>query len=347
MRWGSIVRIALVSALVGLLVTLVAVLINWLPDPASEQMERIEFVFWFATIICIVIFALVAGVILYSVVRFRAAPDDDNDGPPIHGHTGLEIAWTAVPAVLVTAIAVVSAIVLARNDDTGKNPLKVDVTAVQFAWKFSYPASGNLTSGVLMLPLGRPVELTLRANDVIHSFWVPNFGQKQDAVPGITTRLVITPNRLGTYPIICTELCGLGHAAMRSSAHVVSPSQFASWVKRQRPTGGGGAGGGGGGGSGGDAGALLFDSQGCSGCHEFTPAGSDAQIGPSLDNLAADAKKSGKPLEDYVHESIRDPGAYVVPGYQNGVMPTFDSLSDEQVDALVQYLTEAKGGAKQ
>jgi cytochrome c oxidase subunit 2 len=351
-RWGSIVRIALVGALVGLLVTLVAVLIHWLPDPASEQMERIEFVYWFATIICIVIFALVGGVILYSVVRFRAAPDDDNDGPPIHGHTGLEIAWTAVPALLVTAIAIVSAIVLARNDDVGKNPLKVDVTAVQFAWKFAYPGHRNATSGVLVLPLGRPVELTLRANDVIHSFWVPNFGQKQDAVPGITTRLVITPNKLGTYTIICTELYGLGHAAMRSTARVVSPAQFAAWVKRQQPSGGGAGGGGGGsggggGGGGGNEGASLFTDQGCGGCHEYKRAGSDARIGPSLDNLAADAQKAGKPLADYVHESIRDPGAYVVPGYQNGVMPTFSSLSDEQVDALVQYLTEAKGGAKQ
>jgi len=215
-------------------VTLVAVLIHWLPDPASEQMERIEFVFWFATIICIVIFALVAGVILYSVVRFRAAPDDDNDGPPIHGHTGLEIAWTAVPALLVTAIAVVSAIVLARNDDVGKNPLKVDVTAVQFAWKFSYPASGNLTSGVLMLPLGRPVELTLRANDVIHSFWVPNFGQKMEAVPGIETSILVTPKRTGEFAVVCTELCGLGHATMRAKARVVKQAEFDRWVKEQR-----------------------------------------------------------------------------------------------------------------
>ena len=113
MRRGSVVRIALVGVLVGVVVALVAVLIDWLPDPASEEMERIEFVYWFATVISIAIFALVAAVILYSVVRFRAAPDDDSDGPPIHGHTGLEIAWTAVPTLLVTSIAVVSAIVLA------------------------------------------------------------------------------------------------------------------------------------------------------------------------------------------------------------------------------------------
>ncbi len=342
-RRGSIVRILLVGALVGFLVALVAVLIDWLPDPASEQMERIEFVYWFATIISIVIFAIVAGVILFSVVRFRAAPDDDSDGPPIHGHTGLEIAWTAVPTVLVTAIAIVSAVVLAKNDDTGPNPLKVDVTAAQFAWSFSYPGHGNVKSGQLMLPIDRPVEFTLRANDVLHSFWIPDMGQKQDAVPGITTRLVITPNKLGSYPVVCTELCGLGHSVMRAKATVVTAAAFAKWIADQQPKGGT-AGGGSGGGS--ADGAALFESQGCSGCHAFTKAGSDAEIGPNLDNLAADAKKDGKDPAEYVAESIRDPAAYVVPGFQAGTMPTFDSLSADEVAALVQYLT-GEGGGKQ
>jgi cytochrome c oxidase subunit 2 len=346
-RRGSIVRILLVGALVGVAVTLVAVLIHWLPDSASEEMDRIEFVYWFVTIISIVIFALVAGVILFSVVRFRAAPDDDSDGPPIHGHTGLEIAWTAVPAILVTAIAIVSAIVLARNDDAGADPLKVDVTARQFAWSFAYPAQKNLASGELVLPVHRAVELNLRANDVLHSFWIPEMGQKQDAVPGISTRLVITPTKIGEYPIVCTELCGLGHAAMRANARVVSEADFAAWVDEQQGAGSGGGSAGGGSGGGKPDAAALFESQGCSGCHEFEPAGSKGQIGPSLDNLAADAQKAGKPVDEYVHESIRDPGAYVVPGYQNGTMPTFSALSDDEVDALVQYLTGGKGGASE
>ena len=93
-----------------------ALLIPWLPDPASEQADRIDFVFWFVTAICIAIFALVAAVIVYSVFHFRARPDDDEDGPPTHGNTGLEIVWTAVPAALVTAISIVSAVVLAKNE---------------------------------------------------------------------------------------------------------------------------------------------------------------------------------------------------------------------------------------
>jgi cytochrome c oxidase subunit II len=336
-RRGSIVRIVLVGLLVGVLVTLVAVLIDWLPDSASEEMDRITFTYWFATIICIAIFALVAGCLLYMVVRFRAAPDDDSDGPPIHGHTGLEIAWTAVPTVLVTAIAVVSAVVLARNGDAGDDFLNVDVTAQQFAWSFTYPDQDGLRSTRLVLPLGRAVKLNLRANDVIHSFWIPDMGQKQDAVPGITTTLVITPTKEGDYPLVCTELCGLGHASMRAPVRVLRPAAFAAWVREQQQGQPGG---------GGNEGASLFTSEGCGSCHAFEPAGTTAEVGPSLDNLEADAQRAGQPLEQYVRDSIQKPDDYVVPGYSEGVMPAFDGLTEDQLDALVQYLTGGGEGAE-
>src|SRR4051794_32067012 len=137
----------------------VALGFDWLPEDASRQSGRIHFVFWFVTVICIAIFALVTAVIAYSVVRFRKRPDDDADGPPIHGHTGLEIVWTVIPTVLVTAISILSAIVLAKNGDAGSNPLRVDVTAQQFAWTFAYPSLGNVQSTTLRLPIDRPVKL--------------------------------------------------------------------------------------------------------------------------------------------------------------------------------------------
>src|SRR5215218_7013721 len=171
--------------------TAIAYFIDWLPEQASEQRERIDFVFWLTTGICVGIFALVAAVIIYAVFKFRVQPDDESDGPPIHGHTGLEIAWTAVPAALVVTIAVASAVVLARNERTGDNPLRIEVTAQQFAWTFRYP--NGLRTGDLRLPVGRTTVLRMSARDVIHSFWVPQFGQKQDVVPGIVTELVITP----------------------------------------------------------------------------------------------------------------------------------------------------------
>ena len=132
-----------IGIVVAILATLVAVLIQWLPTSASEEMDRIEFVYWFATIICIAVFALVMAVLIYSVMAFRSPPEDESDGPPIHGNTGLEIAWTVVPAILVIAIGVLSAFVLSKNSEAGPNPLNVKVFAQQFAWRFVYPDDGG------------------------------------------------------------------------------------------------------------------------------------------------------------------------------------------------------------
>jgi len=137
MRRGSILTLLGIGLIAGGAAAAVALLLPWLPEPASREAGRIDFVFWFVIWICILIFAVVTAVLLYSVVRFRAAPDDDSDGPPIHGHSGLEIAWTLIPTVLVTSIAIVSAIVLAQNDAQGQDVLNVDVTAQQFAWTFT------------------------------------------------------------------------------------------------------------------------------------------------------------------------------------------------------------------
>ena len=169
---------------------------------------------------------------------------------------------------------------------------------------------------------------------MIHSFWVPEFGQKQDAVPGLLTKLVITPKRLGTFPVICTELCGLGHALMRSEAIVLSEDKFLSWTKSQRGGGATGAGA-----RAAASGKALFVSNGCDGCHTFKPAGAKGTVGPDLDNLRRPRRQAGQPLEQFIHQSIVDPNAYVEPGYQKGVMPeTFSTLPKQQLDALVKYL---------
>jgi len=345
-RRGSIVQLVLLGMLFGGGAAAVALLIPWLPDPASQQADRIDFVFWFVTAICIAIFALVAAVIVYSLLKFRARPDDDSDGPPTHGHTGLEIVWTAVPAMLVTAISIVSAVVLARNDHlpqasaaSGQKdplaPLVVDVQAQQFAWLFKYPGYGNATSSTLRLPVHVPVKLRIKSLDVIHSFWVPQFGQKQDAVPGMETHLAITPDRRGTFPVICTELCGLGHAVMRSWAEVMPRAKFLAWTNSK---GNGGSAGGGGA----DAKTLFVDN-GCDGCHTFKAAGANGKVGPDLDKLPELARKAGKPLDEFVRQSIVDPSAYIEPGYPNAMPGTFASLPKDQLDALVKYLSG--GGA--
>jgi len=232
-RRGSIVQLVLFGAVAAGVATAVALIPDWLPKSASDEAGRIDFVFWFVTGICIFVFAIVAAVSVLAVVRFRARPDDDSDGPPIHGHTGLEILWTAVPTLLVTAIAIVSAVVLAKNDAAGATPLRVDVFAQQFFWSYTYPGYENKESSILRLPVNRSVVLTMHAKDVIHSFWVPEFRQKQDVVPGISPTVHITPNKVGTYPVVCTELCGLGHALMRSRVVVMEPEAFERWAQRK------------------------------------------------------------------------------------------------------------------
>jgi cytochrome c oxidase subunit II len=346
-RRGSIVQLVAIGVVAGGIATAVALIPNWLPPAASDEAGRIDFVFWFVTGICIFIFAIVAAVSVIAVLKFRAKPDDDSDGPPIHGHTGLEIAWTAIPALLVTAIAIVSAIVLAKDDAAGSNPLRVNVTAQQFVWTFTYPQFGNKVSPVLRLPVKRSVVLHMTSKDVIHSFWVPEFRQKQDLVPGINPTLHITPNRVGTYPVICTELCGLGHALMRSRTVVMKADEFQRWAS---------------GGQGGQSaspppasgrppktqeGLTLFKQHGCDGCHTLSAAGSTGTIGPNLDQLAAEAQRAHQPLEAFVRESIVNPNAYVEKGFPKGVMPEDfgRKLSADQLRFLVDFLVaSAKKG---
>jgi cytochrome c oxidase subunit II len=230
----GIAQLVAIGVVIGIVVTLVAVLFQWLPTSASEEFDRIQDIYWFATVISIVIFSLVAAVVVYSVWKWHVPLDDDAEGPPIHGNTGLEIVWTAIPAILVIALGIVSAFVLSENGQAGSNPLQVTVIGQQFAWKFQYPDEGGFQTGELVLPVGRETKFTMEAVDVIHSFWVPNFGQKMDAVPGIETSILVTPTRTGDFAVVCTELCGLGHATMRAKARVVTRAEFDKWVAEQK-----------------------------------------------------------------------------------------------------------------
>jgi cytochrome c oxidase subunit II len=314
LRRGAILSLIVIALVVAAVTTAIAYFIDWLPEQASEERKGIDFVLWLTIGICIFVFAVVAAVSIYAGFKFRARPDDDSDGPPIHGHTGLEILWTAVPTVLVTVIAVASAIVLAQNDRASANPLRVNVLAQQFAWSFTYPDHGDLSSTQLYLPVGRSAKLFIEARDVIHSFWVPEFGQKQDAVPGIVTTLVVTPTKTGRYRIICTELCGPGHGLMRSRAIVLSQPEFAAWTRRQGETTGGDA----------EDPRDLFVSS-CGSCHVLEKAGTTGTIGPDLDEHPHS--------EQEAEEQIRNGG--------NG-MPAFEGqLTDAQIEALAKYVSGA------
>jgi cytochrome c oxidase subunit II len=361
MRRGSIVALLGLALVAGGVATAVALVPTWLPEAASREAGRIDFVFWFVIAICIAIFAIVAAALAYSVARFRVQEDDFEDGPPVHGHTGLEITWTLIPFLLVTGIAIVSAIVLSRNDAQAKDTLRVDVTAQQFAFTFNYPDAKNVTSPVLRLPKGRSVELYMRSLDVIHSVFVPEFSQKEDVVPGMVTQLHITPTRLGTFPLECTELCGLGHSLMRSEAVVMEPAAFDAWLKQQEKAAGPSTSTTTSGSatttvtlpagtttsstppSSSAAGLAVFNGSGCSSCHTLSAAKATGTIGPDLDKLVSYAKQAKQPLAAFVHQSIVDPSAYVQSGYQDLMPKTFGQLPKAQLDALVTFLV---GSAK-
>ncbi len=339
MRRRAVIQMIVIGLLTGIATGAVAYFIPWLPDAASAEAGPIDAVYWFVAIICALIFALVAGVSIYAGWKFRAPPDDLDDGSPIHGHTGLEIVWTAIPTVLVVAMSVWSGIVLIQIERV-EDPRRVEVVSQQFAWRFHDPELDR-TEGELVLRVDEPVELVLTSRDVIHSFWVPEFRMKQDAVPGIETETVITPTKEGTFPVICTELCGLGHAAMRSRARVLSAEDYEAWAADEEQAAGGEDEGGEG--EDGEAdGAAVFEEAGCGSCHALADAGTDAAVGPDLDRvLAADHGDEG-----HVRESIVNPNAEITEGYQPNVMPQDyeERLSEEELDALVAYLVEAAGG---
>jgi len=224
-----LVPLIVIAVVIGGITSAVALFIDWIPQQASEQADRVDSLMWFVVWASVVIFTLVATVLVYSAWKFRAAPGDEGDGPPVHGNTKLEIVWTVVPTLLLVVTAVWAYLVLSDNEALAQDRLVVDVTAQQFAWGYSYP-DGNVGTGDLRVPVGRQVELRMRSKDVIHDFYVKEFRVKEDVVPGITTRVIFNPTRTGTYQVICAELCGVGHAVMRSRVIVMEPAAYDAWL---------------------------------------------------------------------------------------------------------------------
>jgi cytochrome c oxidase subunit 2 len=234
--------------LIGLIASAIGVAaglaIDWFPTDATSSADEIDTLYDVLVIVSVPVFVLVMTIAIYSVIRFRARPGDKSDGAPIHGNARLEVVWVLVPTIIVSALAAYGWIVLDDVEAKKSNELTVDVYAQQFAWRFVYPPEGNRKvdrSQQLWLPKDRPVYFRIHSDDVIHSFWVPQFRMKQDAVPGLVTRTRVTPDKVGTYQVVCTELCGIGHATMRQTVRVVNPPEFDRYMTRQAQDGGGAA----------------------------------------------------------------------------------------------------------
>jgi cytochrome c oxidase subunit 2 len=336
-------RMLLIGAIASILGIALALMIDWFPVAASKQAESID-TLWDVLLICSVpVFVLVETVVLYSAFKFRMRPGEElKDGPPIHGNTKLEIIWTAIPAILLVGLCTYAYVVLTDIEKAQANSMEVRVVGEQFTWTFYIRGDDGkeVASPQLYLPVNKPVNFTVQSKDVIHDFWVPAFRMKIDAVPGINTHLRVTPTRQGDFPVVCAELCGLGHSTMRQTAHVLPQAEFDAQLAKLRE-GGGPAGGGGGGGGGTTNAEQLFtqaaEPTACGSCHTLSKAGTTGTTGPNLDQALPGLSDAE------IRQSIVDPDAKITQGFSPGLMPRYgESLSAEQVDALVKYLSEVK-----
>jgi cytochrome c oxidase subunit II len=344
-------RMLLIGAIASAIGIAVALAIDWFPTQASVQGEKIDTLWDVLLIASVPVFVLVETIVLYSAIKFRMRPGEElKDGPPIHGNTRLEIIWTAIPAILLVGLCTYAYVTLTDIEKAQANAMNVRVVGQQFTWTFYYKGEDGkeIASPQLYLPENTPVYFTVQSKDVIHDFWVPAFRMKIDAVPGIDTHLrVTTKGAPGDYPVVCAELCGLGHSTMRQTAHVVSKADFDAQISKLAAGpgaagGGGNAGGGGGGGGGAADGKTLFTDTAqptpCASCHTLADAGATGTVGPNLDQVVP------KLSDADIKQSIVDPNAKITEGFQPGIMPEFgQSLSDAQVTALVKYLKEVAG----
>lgn len=224
-----------------------------MPEPITDEANKIRDLWNFTLAIALVVFFVVEGAILYAVFRFRKR----NDDLPVqtHGSTLVEIIWTTIPVLIVIALFVNAFIVLREVENTADpEDLTVQVQGFQFQWEFTYTmndlgtntpdreAEGEISVlgnpsdiPILRIPVGEPVEFALRSDDVIHSFYVRNFLYKLDVIPGRDNRFVVTAHETGEFHAQCAELCGLDHALMQFELHVLSRADFDAWVAENAP----------------------------------------------------------------------------------------------------------------
>jgi cytochrome c oxidase subunit 2 len=332
-----VTKLVALGIVLGLIGSFLLIQLPWMPVRASKEATRTDQLINALTYVSGAIFGLCMVVMLYAIWKWRRRDGDMRDGIPLHGHTGLEIFWTAIPVLIVTIFGIAAGVDLSRNESVAKagTPLRtVLATGSRYSWSFKYVSDGGFTSSTLYLPEGQGARIETTSTDVIHGFFVAEWRVKADAVPGIINRTFVTPTRTGTYRVLCSALCGPGHAGMSTVniAKVVSAGDYTKWVAQQKNQA-----------SSQPAGEAVFNgTSGCGGCHTLAAAGAKGTVGPDLEvsRLTSDAKSAGESLKDFIHESIVDPNKYIAKGFPANVMPgTFgQSLSKKDIDALVTYL---------
>ena len=301
---------------------------------ASDIAQRVDLLFYTLVALTGMVAIAIITLMIVFCVRYRAGAQVDRRNPPV-GLRWLEYGWTFTPLAIFLAIFCWAAVVYAHFYAPAPGAMTVFVVGKQWMWKAEH-ANGRREIDELHLPLGQPVRLVLSTEDVIHSFYVPAFRIKQDAVPGRYTTISFTPTREGEYWLHCAEYCGTDHARMGGRVVVMAPAAFATWLERGTSNASLAA-----------LGFELFRRKGCSGCHA---AGSTVHA-PDLAGVYGRVVhlQDGRTLvadEGYLRDSILLPKKDVVAGYAP-IMPSFQGQLDEgELAALITYLKENRGPEK-
>ncbi|MGH9550786.1 MAG: cytochrome c oxidase subunit II [Terriglobales bacterium] len=301
---------------------------------ATQQGKTIVYLHLFDLAICLVIALTVAGLLTFVAIKFRYRSGDE-EPKQSRGNVKLEIAWTVIPTLIVFTLGILTALVMnVVNPPLGSRQPDVVVNAHQWWWEYRYPKSGVVTANELYLPQGVDSVLEIRSDDVVHSFWVPDFGEKMDAIPGHPNHLFLKPIREGLFIGSCSEYCGADHSLMRILARVVSQKEFDAWTQRQlkvppapvdRTA---------------QQGAQLFLSKSCVQCHSIAGTSAAGRVGPDLTHVA-DRQTLGTGLlpndTDNLARWISDPQKFK-PGCH---MPRM-RLSEKDAHDIAVYLESLK-----
>jgi cytochrome c oxidase subunit 2 len=296
------------------------------PEQASTMAARVDALFFFLIAVSVFFVALIFLVIFVFAIKYRRRAEDERP-EPVEGNLWLEVVWSVIPFGLTVVMFVWGAIIFFDIYNPPNDALEISIVGRQWMWKAQHP-TGQSEINELHVPVGQPVKLMMTSEDVIHDFFLPAFRVKQDVLPGRYTSVWFEATKAGVYHLFCAEYCGTQHSGMIGRVVVLEPVEFEKWLS-----------GGATGMSMVDLGASLFQRLGCHTCHR---AGGTNQ-GPSLAGLFGETVKlrGGNAVsadEDYIRESILDPRAKIVAGYQP-IMPTFKGLvSEEGMLQLIAYI---------
>jgi cytochrome c oxidase subunit II len=300
------------------------------PEQASTLASQVDALLFFLLAVTAFFTILIAGSIIVFMLRYRRRADDEIP-ESVHGSLALEVGWSVIPLIIAMVIFFWGASLYATIRRAPDDAINIDVVGKQWMWKLQH-MEGRREINELHIPVGKPIKLTLTSEDVIHSFYVPAFRTKQDAVPGRYTSSWFEATKPGTYHLFCAEYCGTIHSGMIGHVIAMEPAEFQAWLQSGEAGGVPAI-------SPAAAGEALFQAQGCGSCH----AAGSGQRGPHLAGLFGTTVHfagGGTAVadENYLRESILDPQAHLVEGYQ-GIMPTYQGLlSEENVMQLIAYL---------